>query len=88
MQANKLALVAVAATILSATGCSHRESLREDFGKSTAINISSQVVNPVASAQAPEANAVDGQKMEKSVERYRNDKADSSRSALLSELGK
>lgn len=86
MRNNKLALLAIAVAALAATGCS-RDKLREDFRESTAINIASQVVNPDAAAQAPQTNAVDGQKVEKAVQRYRADKADASRGKLLSELG-
>lgn len=86
MRNNKLALTVVAVAVIAAAGCS-RDKLREDFRESNQINVASQVVNPDAAAQAPQTNAVDGQKVEKAVQRYRADKADASRGKLLSELG-
>lgn len=69
-------------------GCA-RQTLGEDFGKSSAINLAAQVVNPVAGApgDAPVINTVDGQKVEKALERYRADRPEASRAKLLSEMG-
>lgn len=83
MRNDKLLLLAVASAVALTAGCS-RESLRDDFGNTTKINIASQVINPQAAGQAPAINAVDGQKIEKGIIRYRADKQDKSRDSLMS----
>lgn len=86
MRKNKLFLIALVAATVVVAGCS-REHLRGDFGNSNKVNVASQVVNPTAGDQPPAANTVDGQKVEKALGRYRNDKPTDSRGKLLSELG-
>lgn len=86
MRKNKLVFIALVVAALAAAGCAHR-TLRADFGNSNKINQAAQTVNPAAARQAPAMNTVDGQKVEKVLGRYRNDKAEASRGKLLSELG-
>lgn len=86
MRKNKLLVALLAVAALAAAGCTQK-TLRPDFGKSTEINLAAQPVNPNALDQAPATSTVDGQKAEKSIERYRADKPDASRGRLLSGMG-
>ena len=84
MRNDTLLVVMLAAAAM--TGCS-TEKMRPDFGNATAINIAAQTANPDATEQSVTAtNAVDGQKIEKAVQRYRADKGDSSRARLLDNI--
>lgn len=84
MRNNTLFIVALVAVVMA--GCS-KEHMRPDFGNATAINIAAQTANPDATEQSVTAtNAVDGQKMEKAVQRYRADKGESSRGKLLDNI--
>jgi type IV pilus biogenesis protein CpaD/CtpE len=76
----------IAAVALLATACS-REHLREDFGNATAINHAAQAVDPQAETRQRGEPAIDGQKVEQGLKRYRADKPEATRAKLVSETG-
>lgn len=83
MRNNKLLIGALVVVALGLAGCAGKQKMRADFGNSTQINREAQVINADAASQAPAATAVDGQKAEKGLQRYRADKGTDSRSTLL-----
>lgn len=86
-----LRVAGAALVAVSLVGCGGGP-LRADFGRVTEVNRAAQIVNPEAGKPADSSapaviNTVDGQKVEKAMERYRADRPDASRGKLLSELG-
>lgn len=71
---NKLILTLMSLVMLVVAGCSEM-SLREDFGRSTKTNRSMQTLNPSAKQMQVPAATLDGQKAEKVVKEYRQEKA-------------
>lgn len=85
MRNTNLVVLGLAATLLVA-GCA-REHLRSDFGKSTEINRTAQVVDPAASKRDYPMPTADGKKVEASIDRYQKEKPESSRGKLVSDVG-
>jgi type IV pilus biogenesis protein CpaD/CtpE len=71
---NKLILTLMSLVMLAVAGCSE-VSLRDDFGRSTKTNRSMQTLNPSAKQMQVPAATLDGQKAEKVVKEYRQEKA-------------
>jgi len=71
---NKLILTLISFFVLALAGCSEM-SMREDFGHATAANRQAQTVNPNASQMQVPTATLDGQKAEKVVREYRQEKA-------------
>lgn len=86
MRNNKLLIGALVVVALGLAGCAGKQKMRADFGKSTQINREAMVINADATAQAPATSAIDGQKAEKGLQRYRADKGTDSRSTLLDNI--
>jgi len=72
---NKFILALVSAAILIIAGCSEM-NLREGFGESTENNRNVQSVNPSAEYTPVPPATLDGQKAEKVIKEYRQEKAE------------
>lgn len=76
-----LPLMLVLIPVLVATGCS--SIFDPNLGKTTHDNIAIQTVNPDADQQEAPLAALDGQKAEQTLNRYRKQKVDAGQGSLL-----
>lgn len=83
---NNLPLFLACLVLLGA--CSTRPYMRADFGKSNANNVNAEIVDSSAVGRERPTLAVDGQKVEKGLERYRADRPDASREKLVQDMNK
>lgn len=79
---NKLILAFISLMVFVLAGCSEM-SLREDFGRSTAVNQKAQLVNPNAGQMQVPTATLDGQKAEKVVKEYRQEKSKAPTESLV-----
>ena len=79
-------LLALAALLVLLAGCRSQPHLNPDFGNSVANNKAVQIVNAAAAGQDRADAALDGQKAEKALERYRKDRPDESRQKLVKDI--
>jgi type IV pilus biogenesis protein CpaD/CtpE len=76
----------------SLTGCQTMsepapESLAPDFGNSVKSNMAAQIVNPEAGKDDRPAPPLDGQKAEKAMKSYREEKGEATSERLLIDVG-
>jgi type IV pilus biogenesis protein CpaD/CtpE len=86
MKLLKLLLVLSAVLLLVACNLGHRSTMRPDFGNAVKTNMAVQTINPEAGQVEQEASALDGQKAEKALERYRKDKGKAPAEKLVTDI--
>jgi hypothetical protein len=80
-----LGVIAVAALLTWLSGCSHAP-LSKTFNEANANNIAVQTVNPGAGKADGELAALDGQKSEQLLQRYRTDTGKATSGGLVTNI--
>ena len=89
IMANKYLVTVSIIFSLFLAGCdqSHQQTMSKDFGNEVRTNTALQVINPEAGQEDMPPMALDGQKAEQALERYRTDTGEAETEGLIKGIG-